>query len=282
MSSSKTAAVNETVEIVKTVVFALLIALALRVFLFQPYTIPSASMEPNLYHGDYIIVSKFDYGYSKHSIPFSPPLFSGRIFARAPQRGDIIVFKLPREAATTRVDYIKRLVGLPGDHIQLKDGVVFINGQPLPRKSLGEIQGHPGEDGVDDPWLTMQKWDETAQNGRHYAIQKLIGGGPSDNTGVYIVPPHCYFMMGDNRDDSDDSRFDPEMPSTMTGGSTCAWDTSVDSYLAGEAGVGFVPEEDLVGRARLILVSWAPGASLFKPWTWVTDFRLGRVFHILH
>src|ERR1700757_261323 len=113
----KTGAVNEMVEIIKTVVYALLIALVLRVLFFQPFTIPSGSMEPNLYQGDYIIVSKYSYGYSKHSIPFSPPLFDGRIFNRAPRRGDIIVFKLPRDP---KIDYIKRLVGLPGDHIQVK------------------------------------------------------------------------------------------------------------------------------------------------------------------
>src|SRR5471030_1183660 len=110
--------VAEVIEIGKTIGYALLIALALRIFLFQPYTIPSASMEPNLYEGDYIIVSKFSYGYSKHSIPLSPPLFHGRIFNHAPQRGDIIVFKFPRDVHGARADFIKRLVGLPGDHIQ--------------------------------------------------------------------------------------------------------------------------------------------------------------------
>src|SRR5579871_4858727 len=123
--------VHETVEIVKTIVYALLIALALKIVIFQPYTIPSASMEPNLYEGDYIIVSKYSYGWSKHSIPFSPPLFSGRIFFHAPQRGDIIVFKLPRDAATARTDYIKRLIGLPGDRIQVKQGLLYINDKPV-------------------------------------------------------------------------------------------------------------------------------------------------------
>ena len=110
---------SETIEIIKTVAYALLIALVIRIFLFQPFTIPSASMEPTLFQGDYIIVSKFSYGYSRHSIPFSPPLFSGRIFDRTPHRGDIVVFKLPRDGHT---DYIKRLIGLPGDHIQMKGG----------------------------------------------------------------------------------------------------------------------------------------------------------------
>jgi signal peptidase I len=279
---SKSAAVNETVEIIKTVAYALLIALALRVLLFQPYTIPSASMEPNLYRGDYIIVSKYSYGYSKHSIPLSPPLFHGRIFNHAPSRGDIIVFKYPREAATKREDFIKRLVGLPGDRIQLKDGVVFINGQALPRSPLGQIQGHPGGDGPDDPMIAMDKLQETASNGRKYVIQKVPSGSQADNTGVYVVPPHCYFMMGDNRDDSLDSRFDPDMPSDLTGSATCPWDPALDAFLGSngenEAGVGFVPEEDLVGRARIVLLSWKPGASLFEPWTWL-NLRWNRFFH---
>ena len=118
---------SEVVEVVKTVVYALLIALVLRIFLFQPFTIPSASMEPNLLEGDYIIVSKYSYGYSHHSIPMSPPLFSGRIMDTAPKRGDIVVFKLPRDGHT---DYIKRLIGLPGDRVQIKQSVIYINDKP--------------------------------------------------------------------------------------------------------------------------------------------------------
>jgi signal peptidase I len=277
MTSSPSAAVDETVEIAKTIAYALLIALALRILLFQPYTIPSASMEPNLYEGDYIIVSKFSYGYSKHSIPFSPPLFSGRLFGHAPTRGDIIVFKLPREAATTRTDYIKRLIGMPGDHIQVKQGLVYINDKPVERKAAPMGTEDMGA-GVTTP--VQRSW-ETLPNGRTFLTNSYGPDNPADNTGVYVVPPHCYFMMGDNRDNSLDSRFDPAMPSTMTGSSTCAWDPSVDRFVPNDAGVGFVPEEDLVGRARLILLSWRPGASLFKPWTWVLNFRLSRSFHVL-
>jgi signal peptidase I len=276
MTSNKSGAVNETVEIAKTIVYALLIALALRVFLFQPYTIPSASMEPNLYEGDYIIVSKYSYGYSRHSIPFSPPLFSGRILNHAPERGDIIVFKLPREAATTHVDYIKRLIGLPGDHIQVKAGQVYINGAPVKR-----TPAPPGVEDMGGVSGPVQRFQETLPGGRTYLTNSYGPDNPADNTGVYVVPPHCYFMMGDNRDNSLDSRFDPEMPVTMTGSSTCAWDSSVDRFVPSDAGVGFVPEEDLVGRARLILFSWKPGASLFKPWTWVLNFRPDRAFHLL-
>ena len=124
-AEKKSGAIRETVEVVKTVVVALAIALVLRVIFFQPFTIPSASMEPNLYEGDYIVVSKYAYGWSRHSIPFSPPLFPGRVFERAPHRGDIVVFKLPRD---TKIDYIKRVIGLPGDRVQVKGGVVYING----------------------------------------------------------------------------------------------------------------------------------------------------------
>ncbi|MDB5457706.1 MAG: signal peptidase, partial [Caulobacter sp.] len=132
-SEPKTGAVHEFIEIIRTVVYALGIALVLRVLLFQPFTIPSASMEPNLYQGDYIVVSKFAYGWSRHSIPFSPPLFEGRVFGREPKRGDVIVFKLPRDGKT---DYVKRLIGLPGDHIIVHGGVVWLNGKPIPRKPL--------------------------------------------------------------------------------------------------------------------------------------------------
>src|ERR1700756_4421615 len=137
----KTGAVNEILEIVKTVVYALLIALVLRVLFFQPFTIPSASMEPNLYQGDYIIVSKFSYGYSRHSIPFSPPIFSGRIFEHKPQRGDIVVFKLPRDGHT---DYVKRVIGLPGDRIQMKNGLLYLNDKQVPRTFVGTTKEDSG------------------------------------------------------------------------------------------------------------------------------------------
>ena len=135
--ASPAPAKNETVEMFKTVGVALLIALVLRVLLFQPFTIPSASEEPNLYEGDYVFVTKFDYGWSKHSIPFSPPILSGRIFAHAPMRGDIIVFKLPRDNKT---DYIKRLIGIPGDRVQMKDGLLYLNGALVPRVAKGVVQ----------------------------------------------------------------------------------------------------------------------------------------------
>src|SRR3990167_7502868 len=171
-------AVEETVEIVKTVVYALLIALVLRIFLFQPFTIPSASMEPNLLKGDYIIVSKYSYGYSKHSIPFSPPLFNGRIFSRAPERGDIIVFKLPSDGHN---DYIKRLIGLPGDQVQVKAGLVYVNGKVITR--LSEGAGNPST-----CWNgSTVRFRETNMVGRSYATYDCGPQGDLDDTPVYKI-----------------------------------------------------------------------------------------------
>jgi signal peptidase I len=248
----------------------LLIFLLLRIFIFQPYTIPSSSEEPNLLQGDYIIVWKGSYGWSKHSFPFSPPLFSGRIFFHATQRGDIVVFKLPR-VLDGHVDYIKRLVGLPGDRIQVKNAVVYINGSPLPRTELA-----PGMGDAPSGYGPVQRYMETASNGRQYIVQQAENDSAADNTGVYVVPPHCYFMMGDNRDNSLDSRFDPAMPAEASGSATCGWDPALDQYLPPESGVGFVPEEDLVGKAVLVLFSWDPRADGRDDGTRVLGLRTNR------
>jgi len=275
--------VGEFVEIIKTVVYALLIALVLRVILFQPYTIPSASDEPNLYRGDYIIVTKWSYGWSKNSFPFSPPLFKGRILFSPPKRGDIIVFKLP---SSGHVDYIKRLIGLPGDRIQVRSGQLYINDKPVAEKPVGTGTGDlPTGAG---PVKLLQ---ETNPEGRTYKIQVPASGGESEgDTGVYVVPQHCYFMMGDNRDNSLDSRFDPGLAPDDPKLGGCGWDNSLDQKLGEQQGVGFVPEENLVGRAALILLSWNTGATeetaccanIFKPWTWFTDARPSRFFKVLH
>ncbi len=242
---------NETWEVIKTVAVALLIALVLRVLLFQPFTIPSASEEPNLYEGDYVFVTKFDYGWSHHSIPFSPPLFSGRIFDNPPKRGDIIVFKLPRD---NRTDYIKRLIGVPGDRVQMKDGLLYLNGQLVPRV-VKETVLETGGTSVVRP---VQRVQETLPGGRTYLTNDFGTYYDLANTPALTVPDHYNFFMGDNRDNSADSRLPPEI------------------------GVGMVPEENLVGRARVVLVSWSQGASLFKPWTWVLNLRPSRFGHVLH
>ena len=240
---------SETAEVVKTIVFALLIAMVLRIFLFQPFTIPSASMEPNLYEGDYIVVSKWSYGYSRHSIPFSPPIFDGRIMGKAPQRGDIVVFKLPRDDKT---DFIKRVIGLPGDRIQMIANKLHINGQPV-----DDVVVRQGEiNDIFGPRPVVQA-RETLPGGRTFMTQDFGPGGDLDDTPVYEVPAGFYFMMGDNRDNS------------------------IDSRVEQSSGVGLVPEENLVGKAQVILFSWKPGASLWNPGTWF-NVRLDRFFNRLH
>ncbi|HEY8571247.1 signal peptidase I [Phenylobacterium sp.] len=223
-------------ETVKTVIYALLIALVLRVLLFQPFTIPSASMEPKLFEGDYVVVTKFSYGWSHHSIPFSPQVFDGRLFAQAPQRGDIAVFKTPLD---NRTDLIKRIVGLPGDRIQMKQGVLHINGRAAPQTFLGNATEH-------DSGRPVARFREALPGGRTIVINDFGRGGELDDTPVYVVPEGHYFMMGDNRDNSGDSRVPVEA-----------------------GGVGYVPAENLVGKAQVVLLAWKPGASVFKPWTWL-------------
>jgi signal peptidase I len=271
-NKSGAGAVQEVLELGKTIFYALLIAFVLRVVLFQPFTIPSESMEPTLLKGDYIIVSKFAYGWSRHSVPFSPPLGHGRLLGHTPKRGDIIVFKLPRDGKT---DYIKRLIGLPGDKIQVVHGHLQINGQPTPR-----IDQPPGTE--DTPFggeVNIARFKETLPNGKSFVINSYGPDGPADNTGVYTVPAGCYFMMGDNRDNSLDSRFDPG--DVAPGMASCPWNHDVDRFISPDLGVGFVPAEDLVGRADIILFSWKPGVSVIKPWTWFSDARWNRFFHLL-
>lgn len=254
----KRSLLGEVWDTAKTIVVALLIAFVLRVFLFQPFTIPSASMEPTLVEGDYVIVSKFPYGYSGHSLalPWAPNLGGGRIGGGAIERGDIVVFRTPLD---NRTDLIKRVVGLPGDRIQVQDGVLSVNGRPVARTTLpAAVVASPyGEQRV-------QQYRETlpGPGGATFNSYDYGPGQQADDTGVYVVPAGHYFMMGDNRDNSVDSRF------SSNGG---------PPFIADERGVGFVPVENVVGRADLILASWNPGASLFKPWTWF-DLREGRFF----
>ena len=235
---------NDVVETVRTVVYALLIALDLRVLLFQPFTIPSESMEPGLLVGDYVVITKFDYGWSRYSIPLSPPLFKGRILSHMPQRGDVVVFKKPGDERAE--DVIKRVVGLPGDRIQVSGGVVSVNGQVIAQTPAGETRD-PG-----DPYVTVKRSWET-QGAHRYITFDRGPGHDGDDTDVYLVPQDHYFVMGDNRDNSADSRFPQGI------------------------GMGFVPAENVMGKARFILLSWKPGASILKPWTW-PNLRFDRFF----
>jgi signal peptidase I len=239
---------QEAVETAKTLVAALTLALVLRVLLFQPYTIPSSSMEPGLVTGDYIVVSKWPYGWSRASIPLNLPLFpwmhGARLGGHAPERGDVIVFRRPADPGET---VIKRLIGLPGDRVQVTGGAVTVNGRPIPRRAAGWTRDH------DSPDRAVPRVVETAPNGKAYVTYGGSPDGEADNTDVYVVPEGTYFFMGDNRDNSLDSRWPREI------------------------GMGFVPAENLVGRAEAIGWSWRQGASLFKPWTWL-DLDWSRLF----
>jgi len=232
----------------KSLAFVVLVFLVVRIFLFQPFTIPSASMEPLLRGGDYIIVTKFDYGFSRYSIPFSPPLFEGRVLAREPKRGDVIVFRVP---TANNVDFIKRLIGLPGDKVQVKKGRLYLNDVLAPQVDLGLTQNQAAAP------RTVRRIRQTLPDGRAYDIFDA-GHTLGDDTEPFLVPQGHYFFMGDNRDNSLDSRFTTDA-----------------------GGVGLVPAERLVGRARIVLASWRPEASVFKPWTWFTDFVPSRVFKSL-
>ncbi|MEJ0093702.1 MAG: signal peptidase I [Methylocella sp.] len=235
-------------ETVKVIVQALLIALVIRTFLFQPFNIPSGSMIPTLLIGDYLFVSKYAYGYSKHSFPFSPDLFNGRILSSPPKRGDVVVFKLPRDGQT---DYIKRVIGLPGDKVQMKEGRLYINGEIVEREPIAKAHTEDFYGRETD----VPTYEETLPGGVKHTIIEIQGdSGFNDNTQVYEVPPGNYFMMGDNRDNSTDSRVSPD-----------------------QGGVGFVPIANLVGRAELIFFSVGKGEPAWAFWEWPWTVRWDRM-----
>jgi signal peptidase I len=229
---------NDTVQ---TVVYALAIALVVRIVAFEPFNIPSGSMKPTLLEGDYLFVSKYSYGYSRYSFPFGFPPFDGRIWEGEPERGDVAVFRKPPE---DEVDYIKRIVGLPGDRIQVVEGILHINGQAVRRERI--------EDFVDEYGRRIAQFEETLPNGRTHRILETRGdSGRLDNTEVFVVPEAHYFAMGDNRDNSSDSR---------------------------TSGVSFVPAENLIGRAEILFFSTDGSASIWEVWKWPFAIRYGRLF----
>ena len=234
-------------ELIRTLAYALVIALGVRSIAFEPFNIPSSSMVPTLLVGDYLFVSKYAYGYSRHSLPLSPPLFKGRVFASEPERGDIAVFKWPVDDST---DYIKRIVGLPGDRIRVIEGVLHINGKPVQRQ---RVEDFVRRDLFGLPRGTAQ-YIETLPNGRSYRIIETEGDlAAKDNTDEYLVPEGHYFAMGDNRDNSADSRY---------------W----------KADRRFVPAENLVGRADFLFFSIEEGYSILELWHWPRHVRFSRLF----
>jgi signal peptidase I len=252
-------------ETFKVIIQALLIAFFVRTFLYQPFNIPSGSMYPTLKIGDYLFASKLSYGYSKYSFNFSlglfgPPLlqccsfidFPGRkVLADVPKRGDVAVFKLPTD---TNVDYIKRVIGLPGDHIQMKHGVLFINDVAVKKERIEDYLD-PNIESNYRGLVNVPQYRETLPNGVTYTVLDFVEEGDVDSTDVYTVPEGHYFMMGDNRDNSQDSRF-------------------LDK-------VGYVPLENFVGRADIIFFSISPDATIKRIWEWPARIRWLRFFHLI-
>ncbi len=227
----------------KTIFYAVVAALIVRSVAYEPFNIPSGSMIPTLLVGDYLFVSKFSYGYTHYSLPWSPRLFSGRILDSMPERGDVAVFKLPTD---DEIDYIKRIIGLPGDRIQMKNSLLYINGELVPREQIEDFvftdtQGHEQR---------LPQFIETLPNGKRYNTLDRAPDGLLDNTPVFVVPEGHYFGMGDNRDSSLDSRTQQ---------------------------VGFIPDENLIGRAETIFFSSNGTAHFWEVWKWGSAIRGARL-----
>jgi signal peptidase I len=236
------------IRVTSIVALAGLLAVVIRTFLFLTFGVTSESMEPTLLVGDDFLLTKFSYGYSRYALPFSVPRFKGRILESQPQRGDVVVFRYPKD---DRVDFVKRVVGLPGDRIQLIDDVLNINGKPVKRERVGDIVDHD-EFG---PIPEVRRWREMLPNGVTYTTNELVARSRPVTTRVYDVPAgHC-FIIGDNRDNSRDSR-----------------DLS---------DIGYVPFENLIGRAQIIFLAMGNGAAAWQLWRWPTAARFGRWFTVV-
>ena len=236
---------NFIYENIKTLFYALIIAVIIRSLFIQPFYIPSSSMEPNLLIGDRLFVTKYSYGYSKHSFPFSPPLFKGRLFFSEPERGDVVVFKTP---ADNRTDYIKRLIGIPGDQIQFIDSNLYLNKSEIIKSKLSIIKKvFCGKKNMD-----VFTFEEILPNKRKY-ISVYSKEFPFQNSNVFTVPENHYFFLGDNRDCSKDSRF--------------------------LSSVGYVHKDNLVGKAQFIFFSSDRSeGSIFSFWKWNKSLRIDRFF----
>ncbi len=242
------------VELVKTIVYAGVFVVLFHSMLYKPFNIPSPSMVPTLLVGDYLFVSKFTYGYSRYSFPFGFPLFEGRVLSGRPKQGDVVVFRPPHE---TSEDWIKRVIGTPGDTVQLVDGIVIVNGKEAQLQFEKDYKWRDENGGYHD----SQLYTETLPNGATHSILKTLDFGRNsvDNTQEFIVPDDHYFVMGDNRDHSDDSR---------------------------GARLGMVPYENIVGRAELIFFSTKiptdPTSYWWQPWKWPTETRYDRTMQLIY
>ena len=269
MSRNTSGAFSEFWEIVKTLLWAAVIAIVIRTFAYEPFNIPSESMVPTLLKGDYLFVSKMAFGYSKFSFPGGLVPVEGRIWDGAPTRGEVVVFRPPGQPET---DFIKRVIGLPGDRVQVRQGRLYVNDVLVERQRI--------EDYLDSDIPEAkgkEQYLETLPGGVTHRIVELNGdsNSPADNTPVYVVPPDHYFMMGDNRDGSNDSRtiigVDPQCKSESIDGSNgdCLGD------------VGFVPKENLIGPAKILFWSYGESFRWYNPITWVTALRFGRLLNVI-
>ena len=247
------------------IVVLVLLAWAIRSFIIAPFSIPSGSMLPTLYIGDYVMVAKWPYGYSRFSFPFGLPSFDGRLLGQMPERGDVVVFRHPND----EIDLIKRVIGLPGDTIEVRGGLLALNGQAVSRQELPRFRMPISPNSPckvvppatamiertgDRPFCTYAAYREILPGGSSYAVLDQVDRGEADNRSPVTVPAGHVFLMGDNRDDSLDSRFSPV-----------------------EGGVGFVPVDRLIGRGLMTFWSTDGSASFWKPWTWFTALREDRI-----